>query len=139
MLASAESTNRSLQVNCTYVNLLPSSGCHIVVLGVSSDYYSAVYLQSVDSHSFPDLQSGSYTVLVYGVEREDEFSLAQRPDFFSVVNVSVPLETPTAPTAPTSAGATVSHIKHMINLHQVYSALVCLYCFACILMQMAVN
>ena len=111
MLASAGSTNRSLQVNCTYVNLLPSSGCHIVVLGVSSDYYSAVYLQSVDSHNFPDLQSGSYAVLVYGVEREDEFSLAQRPNFLSVVNVSVPLETTTA---PTSEGATVSHKTYVI-------------------------
>ena len=112
-------------MNCTHVNLLPSSGCHIVVLGVSSDYYSAVYLQSVNSHSFPDLQSGSYTVLVYGVEREDEFSLAQRPDFFSVVNVSVPRETLTT---PTSEGATVSHKTYaigsilytIISLHQVY-------------------
>jgi hypothetical protein len=87
LLASTELLNGSIQVNCTYVNMAPSSGCYIIVMDTSQKYSSSVIVSPESSTRFPDLLPGSYGVLVYGKVGESEITLTYSQLFYTSVDV----------------------------------------------------
>jgi len=63
----------------------------VQVIESVTGFYDAVYLEGEESesahHTLTGLQSGTYTIVVYGVEAEDSFSIADRPDYFTLIRL----------------------------------------------------
>ena len=96
--------NDGLNVTCIFSNTL-SEKCYVqVVTDAVSGFHEGEYLEGEEraSHSFTGLWPGTYTVLVYGMDREEVFILhpSDGPDYVSLVNVGGPQETPVATEIP---------------------------------------
>ena len=103
ILANVQHWNDGLNVTCIFSTTL-SEKCYVqIVTDAVSGFHEGEYLEGEDraSHSFTGLWPGTYTVLVYGMDREEVFiSLPDGPDYVSVVSVGGPQETP-VPHVPT--------------------------------------
>ena len=77
-----------------------------------TDFYDALYLEGEESesthHALTGLQSGSYTILVYGVGAEDSFSIADRPDYFTTIRLP---ETPLQESTTSMENLLLLHTK----------------------------
>ena len=74
-----------------------------IVTDAVSGFHEGEYLEGEDraSHSFTGLWPGTYTVLVYGMDREEVFiSPLDGPDYVSLVSVGGPQETPVTTEIP---------------------------------------
>ena len=74
-----------------------------IVTDAVSGFHEGEYLEGEEraSHSFTGLCPGTYTVLVYGMDREEvSISPLDGPDYVSVVRVSGPRQTPVATEMP---------------------------------------
>ena len=103
ILATVQHWNDGLNVTCIFSNTL-SEKCYVqIVTDAVSGFHEGEYLEGEDraSHSFTGLWPGTYTVLVYGMDREVvSFSPLDGPDYVSLVRVSGPQETPVATEMP---------------------------------------
>ena len=76
----------------------------LIVTDALSGFHEGEYLEGEEraSHSFTGVLPGTYTVLIYGLDREEvSFSPPDGPDYVTVVSVSGPQETPVPSEIPT--------------------------------------
>ena len=106
LISDTDMTHSGLQTNiqvvrndvsvlCTFAYTVLHQ-CYILVIG--NTYYEAVLLEGEKSanHTFTNLQSGIYTILIYSVEEGYFFIPTDKPDYFTIVTFNDPLQTPVA-------------------------------------------
>ena len=91
ILVNVHQWNDGVDVSCIFRHTL-SDKCYVqLVSGVMGGFHKGEYLEGEEeaSHSFTGLVSGTYTVLVFGLEREEtSCSPPDDPDYITVVSVS---------------------------------------------------
>ena len=102
VLADIQYSQEHLNISCSFNHTLYQS-CLVQVIESVSGFYDALYLEGEESetvwHTITGLQSGNYTILIYGVEGKDSFSLAGRPDHFTTIKLAeTPLQETTTST-----------------------------------------
>ena len=91
ILVNVHQWNDGVDVSCIFQHTL-SDKCYVQLVScVMGGFHEGEYLEGEEeaSHSFTDLVSGTYTVLVYGLEREKiSCSPPDDPDYITVVSMS---------------------------------------------------
>ena len=90
ILVNVNQANDGVDVLCSFQYALAKS-CYVQL--VSDTFHEGQYLEgegeAIASHSFTGLNSGTYTVLVYGLSREEtSCSPPHDPDYVTVVSVT---------------------------------------------------
>ena len=108
LLTDMQVIRNDVNIHCNFTHVLFHQ-CYIMAIG--NAYYGAVLLEGEQSanHTFTGLQSGIYTVLVYGVEEGDSFFQTDKPDFSTIISLTKPQQTP------------VAHGSHSSGMQYVYS------------------
>ena len=83
--------NDGIHVLCVFQHTL-SDKCYVqLVSTIVGGFHEGEYLEGEEeaSYRFTDLASGTYAVLVYGLEREEMFcSLPHDPNYITVISLS---------------------------------------------------
>ena len=91
ILVTVHQWTNQVIVSCTFQHTL-SDKCYVqVVSDIMNGFHEGEYLEGEEdaSHSFTGLVPGTYSILVYGVGREEvSCSLHRDPDYITVVNVN---------------------------------------------------
>ena len=95
IVANVHQWNDEVTVLCVFQHTL-SKMCYVqLVSDVMRGFYKRVYIEGEEeaSHTFTGLMSGTYTVLVYGLERGEATCSPPEPDYVTVVYVNTTLHT----------------------------------------------
>ena len=94
VFADVQYSQERLNISCSFNHTLYQS-CLVQVIESVTGFYDALYLEGEESesahHTLTGLQSGTYTILVYGVEAENSFSVADKPDYFTLIRLPATL------------------------------------------------
>ena len=111
--------NDGVDVLCSFQHTLAKS-CYVQL--VSGTFHEGQHLEGEGgaSHSFTDLMSGTYTVLVYGLGREEtSCSPPHDPDYVTVVSVTASqhASVTSVPVMTHEPGVIVyTHIMHTLHI-----------------------
>ena len=79
----------SLEVNCTFVNQSPSSGCLIEIIDTGNMYFSTELALSGTSVRFRNLRPSRYAVIAYGKQDVfDEITLTFEHSYYTLIDVT---------------------------------------------------